>query len=113
MFWVEIRAESACRKDIPVNEIRQLRVKGYSVAEIAKRTGASDSQVRRIVGKLDPDEKERRRRKQIEIAARINARPEPWHEKVGRWKAETGQCEATFRRVLCRKGKKVPNGRQG
>lgn len=104
MFWVEIRAESACRKDIPVTEIRQLRAKGYSVAKIAKRTGASDSQVRRIVGKLDPAEKERRRRKQIEIAKRINARPEPWHKKVEQWKTETGQCEATFRRVLYRMG---------
>jgi hypothetical protein len=58
--------------------------------------------VRRIVGKLDPAEKERRRKAQEETAARINAGPGPWSEKVSRWTAETGQSETTFLRVLKR-----------
>jgi hypothetical protein len=60
------------------------------------------SQVRRIVGKLDPAETERRRKKQEETAKRINARSDSWPEKVRRWKAETGQSEATFFRVIKR-----------
>jgi hypothetical protein len=56
--------EPACRKHIPVAEIRQLQAEGHSVAEIAQRTGATVSEVRWIVGKLDPAEKERRRKDQ-------------------------------------------------
>ena len=44
-----------------LDEIRQLRAEECSVAEIARRTGATVSEVRRIVGKLDPADKERRR----------------------------------------------------
>jgi hypothetical protein len=58
--------------------------------------------VRRIVGKLNPAEKERRRKVQDATAARIDAGPETWPEKVRRWKAETGQSEATFLRVIKR-----------
>lgn len=60
------------------------------------------AQVRRTVGKLDPADKERRRKEQEATAARIDARPEPWAEKVRRWTAETGQSEVTFFRVVKR-----------
>ena len=60
------------------------------------------SEVRRIVGKLDPAEKDRRRREQEATAARINSGSEPWAEKVGRWKAETGQSGATLFRIIKR-----------
>ena len=69
------------------------------------------SEVRQIVGNLDPAEKERRRKEQEATAARINARTEPWAEKVRRWKAETGQSEATFWRVLHRPGRTAAEGR--
>jgi len=85
---------------MPVVEIRQLRAEGCSVAEIARQTGTTVSEVRRIVGKLDPAQKERRRKEQEEIAARINARAGSWTQKVKRWEAETGQSEATLFRVL-------------
>jgi hypothetical protein len=75
-------------------------VLGLSVAKIAKQTGTTAAVVRRIVGKLDPAAKERRGKEQEATAARINARSEPWPEKVRRWKAETGQSEATLFRVL-------------
>ena len=85
---------------MPVVEIRQLRAEGCSVAEIARRTGTTVSEVRRIVGKLDPAQKQRHRKEQEEIAARINARAGSWTQKVKRWEAETGQSEATLFRVL-------------
>jgi len=69
---------------------------------IARRTGATVSQVRRIVGRLDPADQERRRTEQEATAARIDARPAPWSEKVRLWKAETGQSGATFLRVIKR-----------
>jgi hypothetical protein len=83
-----------------VDEIRQLRALGRSVAEIARKTGATIATVRRIVGKLGPAEKERHRKEQEEIATRINAGPGAWSRKVKQWKAETGQSEATLFRVL-------------
>jgi hypothetical protein len=83
-----------------VDEIRQLRALGRSVAEIARKTGATVATVRRIVGKLDPAEKERRQKEQEAAAARINAGPGSWSQKVKQWKAETGQSDATFFRVL-------------
>jgi hypothetical protein len=70
------------------------------VAAIARRTGATVSEVRRTVGKLDPADKERRRKEQKATAARINAGPGSWSEKVKQWEAATGQSEATFWRVL-------------
>ena len=102
MFSVLVRSPAPCRKDIPVVEIRQLRAEGCSVAEIARRTGATVSEVRRIVGKLNPAEKERRRKEQDATAARINAGPGRWSEKVRQWEAETGQSGATLWRVLHR-----------
>jgi hypothetical protein len=85
-----------------VDEIRQLRALGRSVAEIAGKTGATVATVRRIVGKLDPADKERRRNEQEATAARINARSEPWSGKVRRWAAETGQSGATLFRIIKR-----------
>src|SRR4051794_22092551 len=83
LFFVSVRsAEAALRKDTPVEEIRQLRALGRSVAEIARKTGETVATVRRIVGKLDPAEKESRRKEQEATAARINSRSEPWMEKV-------------------------------
>ena len=94
-------------------EIRQLRAEGCAVAEIARRTGTTVSEVRRIVGKLDPVEKERRRQEQEATAARINSRSEPWAEKVRRWKAETGQSGATLFRIIKRIEGRRPQERPG
>jgi hypothetical protein len=66
----------------------------------------------RIVGKLDPAEKGRRRKEQEATAARINAGPGSWAEKVKQWEAATGQSEATFWRVLHRPRKTVADGRE-
>ena len=55
--------------------------------------------------------KERRREEQEATAARINAGPGSWSEKVRRWEAATGQSEATFRRVLHRPRKAATHGR--
>ena len=72
------------------------------------------AEVRRIAGKLDPVEKERRRKKQEATAARIDARSESWPEKVRRWTAETGQSGATLYRIIKRiKGRHSEGGRQG
>jgi hypothetical protein len=98
---------------MPVDEIRQLRGLGRSVAEIARKTGATVATVRRIVGKLDPAEMERRRKEQEETAARIDAGSERWAEKVRRWKAETGQSEGTFLRVIKRIQGSRPQERPG
>ena len=46
-----------------------------------------------------------------DAAARINAGPGSWADMVERWKAETGQSEATFRRVLHRPRKAAVDGR--
>jgi hypothetical protein len=55
-----------------------------------------------VVGKLDPQAVADRRRVQEATARRIGAEPLPWSEKVKRWTEQTGQCEATFWRVLKR-----------
>ena len=94
-----------------MDEIRQLRALGRSVAEIARKTGATVATVRRIVGKLDPAEKERRQKEQEAAAARINAGPGSWSQKVKRWEAETGQSEATFWRVLHHPRRTAADGR--
>jgi hypothetical protein len=65
------------------------------------------SEVRRIVGKLDPAERERRRKEQEATASRINAGTGSWSEKVKRWEAETGQSEATLFRII----KRIKGGR--
>src|SRR5262249_46295309 len=87
------------RKCTPVDHIRQLRGEGLSLAEIADRTGATMSVVRRLVGKVDRSSS---RNEQEEMARQIDQEPLPWHEKVARWKEKTGQSEATFWRVLQR-----------
>ena len=87
------------RDSAPTERIRQLRAEGLSLAEIARRTGSTVAVVRRIVGKVD---QEARRMKQEETARRIDGEPLGWGEKVARWKAETGQSEVTFWRVLKR-----------
>ena len=56
----------------------------------------------RVCGKLDPAEEAARRRRQEEIARRLDAEPICWAEKVVRWVAETGQSGATLWRVLKR-----------
>jgi len=113
MFSLDVHSANACRKDIPADEIRQLRAAGCSLAEIARRTRATVSEVRRIVGKLDPADKERRRREQEATAARINARSESWPEKVRLWKAETGQSGATLFRIINRIKPRRPQERPG
>jgi hypothetical protein len=85
-----------------VDEIRQLRALGRSVADIARRTGETVATVRRIVGKLDPEAVADRRRLQEETVRRIDAEPMSWSKKVKRWMSETGQSGATFWRVLKR-----------
>jgi hypothetical protein len=102
MFSVDVRSSSSCRKDTPVDEIRQLRSEGISVAEIARRTGTTPSVVRRVVGKLDPERVADQRRRQEETARRIDAERLSWSEKVKLWTEETGQSGATFWRVLKR-----------
>jgi hypothetical protein len=82
-----------------VEQIQQLRTGGLSLSKIAEQTGSTVAVVRRIVGKVD---QEARRERQEAIAGRIDAEPLAWDEKVARWRAETGQCEATFWRVLKR-----------
>jgi hypothetical protein len=94
-----------------VDEIRQLRALGLSVARIARQTGTSPAVVRRIVGKLDPAEKERRTKEQEATATRINAGPGSWSEKVKQWEAATGQSEVTFWRVLHRPRRTDTDGR--
>jgi hypothetical protein len=113
LFSLEVRAAIPCRKDTPVDEIRQLRALGRSVAEIARKTGATVAMVRRIVGKLDPQEKERRRKEKEQAAAPINAGTAPWADKVRRWRAETGQSEATLFRIIKRIKGHRPQERPG
>jgi hypothetical protein len=113
LFSAEVRSPAECPKVTPVGEIRQLRAAGRSVGEIARRTGATLAEVRRIVGKLDPGEKARRRAEQEAAAGRIDARPGPWREKVRRWAAETGQSGATLFRVIKRIKGRRPHGRPG
>lgn len=83
----------------PVDRILQLRAEKLSVAKIAHLTGSTTAVVRRIVGKLD---QVARRKRQEAAARRINAEDLSWGEKAARWKAETGQSEATLWRVLNR-----------
>ena len=113
LFSVHVPSPTACRKDIPADEIRQLRALGRSVAEIARKTGATVAMVRRIVGKLDPQEKERRRKEKEQAAAPINAGTAPWADKVRRWRAETGQSEATLFRIIKRIKGHRPQERPG
>jgi ribosomal protein S18 acetylase RimI-like enzyme len=87
------------RKCTPIDEIRPLRGEGLSLADIAEHTGVTVTIVRRVVGKLDHAA---RRKEQEGIARQIDSEPVAWHEKVGRWKQQTGQSEATFWRVLKR-----------
>ena len=103
MFSLEI----AFRKITPDEMIRQLRAEGLSLADVAQQSGATVAVVRRVCGKLDPAEEAARRLSQEQIARRIDAEPICWAEKVIRWVAETGQCGATFWRVLkrCREAK--------
>lgn len=69
---------------------------------MAKRTGSTVSIVRRIVGKVNPDEAKERRAKQEATAKRIDTEPLTFKEKARKWVAETGQSEVTFWRVLQR-----------
>jgi hypothetical protein len=109
MFLVHVRSLCPCSNDTPVDAIRRLRAEGHSVAGIARRTGATVAQVRRIVGKRDPADLERRRKEQEATAARIDARSAPWAEKVRLWKAATGRSRATFLRVIKRiRGRQAP-----
>jgi hypothetical protein len=96
MFSLEI----AFRKTTPEQMIRQLRAEGLSLAEVAKQAESTPAVVRRIVGKLDPDAEEARRRTQMETARRIDAQPLPWSEKAKLWTAQTGQSGTTFWRIL-------------
>jgi hypothetical protein len=75
LFSADVRSPGACPKYTPVDQIRQLRADGRSVAEIARRIRATVAQVRLVVGKLDPADKELRRTEQEATAARIDAGP--------------------------------------
>jgi hypothetical protein len=105
MFSLEI----AFRKITPDERIRQLRAQRLSLAEVAQESGATVAVVRRVCGKLDPAAEASRRRRQEQIARRIDAEPICWTEKVVRWVAETGQSGATLWRVLkrCRESDSV------
>jgi hypothetical protein len=107
LFAVEVGPASSCQKYMPVDEIRQLRSQGLSVAEIASQTGTTLAVVRRVVGKLDPQTVADRRRHQEETARRIDAELVLWSEKAKRWTAETGQSAATFWRVLKRRAERL------
>lgn len=87
------------RDSAPIERIRQLRADGLSLAEIARQAGSTAAVVRWVVGKVD---QEARRKKQEEIARRIDGEPQSWGAKVAHWKAETGQSDVTFGRVLKR-----------
>jgi hypothetical protein len=93
------------RNSTPVEQIRQLRASGLSLAEVAERAGTTVAIVRRVAGKLD---REAIRRHQEETAQRIDAEDLTWGEKVAKWQEETGQSEATFWRVLQRVKKGGP-----
>jgi hypothetical protein len=82
-----------------VAEIRQLRSEGLTLAGVAELTGVTVAVVRRVAGKLDHAA---RRKQQEDIALQIDNEPVTWHEKVARWKEQTGRSEATFWRVLKR-----------
>ena len=67
---------------IPVEEIRFLRQKGFSLAEIARQAGTSVPIVRRVVGKLD---RTARGHKQEDVARRVHALGGPWLEQAAAW----------------------------
>jgi hypothetical protein len=92
--------EIAFRKITPEQRIRQLRAEGLSLAKVAKQAETTPAVVRRVVGKLDPQVEEARRKAQMEVARRIDAQPLPWSEKAKLWTEETGQSGTTFWRVL-------------
>ena len=77
----------------PVEEIRRLRAKGLSLAEIARQAGTTIPVVRRVVSKLV---RTPRLRRQEEAARRIHALGVPWPDQVAAWHAETGQCGVTY-----------------
>jgi hypothetical protein len=88
--------EATVRERAPAEKIRQLRDQGFTLTEIKELTGATMSAIRGLVGRLD---RASIRQRQEEIASKIDIEAIPWCEKVRRWKAETSQSEATFRRV--------------
>ena len=63
-------------------------------------TGSTQGVVRRIVGKLDPEEVQEARQCQMDTARQIDGLPISWPEKVARWEEQTGQSGATLWRVL-------------
>jgi len=95
MFSLEIRFSNPT----PVEEIRQLRSEGSSLAEVAERAGTTVAKVRRLVPKVD---KAAQCRQQEETARAIDALPLTWGEKAKRWKEQTGQSGTTLWRVLQR-----------
>ena len=101
MFSLEI----SFRKTTPEQMIQQLRSAGLSIVKVAVESGTTPAVVRRVVGKVDPQQEAARQRQQDEIAGRIDAEPLPWSKKAELWIAETGQSETTFWRVLKRRGR--------
>ena len=89
----------AFRNHTPVDEIRQLREGGASLAKVAEATGTTINRVRRLVPRLD---KAALRREQEEKAKAIDALPLTWTEKAKRWEQETGTSGTSFWRVLQR-----------
>jgi hypothetical protein len=83
------------RRSTPIEEIRRLRAEGLSLVKVAEEAGVSVSVVSRVVGKLGTKQQD-----QQEIALQIDQEPVSWHEKVERWKQQTGMSETTFWRVL-------------
>jgi hypothetical protein len=67
--------------------------------KVAEQAGVSESVVRRVVGKVD---REARQREQEETARQIDCEALSWPEMVARWKEQTGQSETTFWRALKR-----------
>lgn len=88
-----------------MDEIRRLRIKGLSLAEIARQAGTTIPIVRRVVGKLG---RTPQRQNQEEVARRVHALGGPWSEQAAAWEAATGQCEVTYWRVLKRIGLRPP-----
>ena len=89
----------------PVEEIRLLRLKGLSLAGIAQQSGTTVPIVRRVVGTLD---RTLGRKKQDDVARKVHALGGSWSERAAAWRAETGQCEVTYWRVLKRTGLSAP-----
>jgi hypothetical protein len=87
------------RKCTPADQIRQLHAEGVPLVKVAEQAGVSESVVRRVVGRVD---REARQREQEEIAGKIDSQALSWPEKVARWREQTGQSETTFWRALKR-----------